>query len=192
MRHVPRLIIVTFMFFTVNDFAQMYERVPQMRLTLQAGIQTPTGDFSNSAATGFGLNGTFEYWQNTPLAFTGSFGYNHFRASGDLPGDWNYSFSDLPIMLGIRYYLSRGDIHPYLGTELGLRILTSSLTRTEGNTTTTIDETSSRFGLDPMVGFRYHLSQGTDLDFNLKYNLIATDGGNTDFLGINAGLQIGL
>ncbi len=192
MRYVSKIIAIAFLFFTAADFAQMHERAPQMRLTLQAGIEVPTGDFANSASAGYGLNGTFEYWQNTPLAFTGSIGYNHFGASGDLPHNWDYSFSDVPVLLGIRYYLARGDFHPYLGAELGLHFLTYSRTMVEGNTTTTVDQSSSKFGLDPLFGFRYHLSQTTDLDFNLKYNIITTDGGNTDFLGINGGVQIGL
>ena len=192
MRYIPQIIAIASLFFTVSVFAQMHEREPQMRLTLQAGIEVPTGDFANSALTGYGLNGTFEYWQNTPLAFTGSVGYNHFGASGDLPDNWDYSFTDVPVLLGIRYYLSRGDFHPYLGAELGLHFLTFSRTMVEGNTTTTVDHSSSKFGLDPLFGFRYHLSRTTDLDFNLKYNIITTDGGNTDFLGVNGGVQIAL
>ncbi len=192
MRYVSKLALLSFMLFTVNTFAQMHEREPQMRLSLQAGVEAPTGDFGDQASTGFGLSGTFEYWQNSPLAFTGSLGYNRFSASHDLPDDWDYSLSDIPILLGIRYYLSRGTFHPYLGAELGIHILTSSRTRVEGNTTTSVDETNSRFGLDPLLGFRYHLSQSTDLDFNLKYNIISTEGGNTNYLGLNGGVQIGL
>ncbi len=192
MRYISKMVILAVMLFSINSFAQMHERPPQMRLTMQLGVEAPTGDFGDQAATGFGINGTFEYWQNTPLAFTGSIGYNHFGAAGDLPDEWDYSLSDVPILLGLRYYLSRGDFHPYLGAELGIHILTSSRTRTEGNSTITVDETNSRFGLDPLLGFRYHLSQSTDLDFNMKYNIITTEGGNTNFLGINGGVQIAL
>ncbi len=192
MRYIPKIVILALILFSVNSFAQIHEREPQMRLSLQLGVEAPTGDFANQASTGFGLSGTFEYWQNSPLAFTGSIGYNHFGAAGDLPSDWDYSLSDIPILLGIRYYLARGEFHPYLGAELGLHILTASRTRVEGNQTISVDETNSKFGLDPLVGFRYHLSQTTDLDFNLKYNIISTDGGNTNFLGVNGGVQIGL
>ncbi len=192
MKYVWRMIIIAFILFSVNSFAQTHEREPQMRLTLQIGVQAPTGDFGNQASTGFGLNGTFEYWQESPLAFTGSIGYNRFGAAGDLPNDWDYSLSDIPILLGVRYYLARGDFHPYLGAELGIHILTSSLTRVQDNKTISVDETNSKFGLDPLFGFRYHLSQSTDLDFNIKYNIITTEGGNTNYLGVNGGIQIGL
>ncbi|HSD63730.1 MAG TPA: outer membrane beta-barrel protein [Ignavibacteriaceae bacterium] len=190
MKRVPGIIMILLLF-TVNCLAQMQQRQPQMRLTLQAGLEVPTGDFSNQASSGFGGNATFEYWQNTPLAFTGSIGYNHFNAASDLPFGIDYSFTDVPILLGIRYYPSRGRFHPYLGAEMGLHILTSSITRTESRTIT-ISETNSRFGIDPLIGFRYHLSQSTDLDFNVKYNIISTEGGSTNFLGINGGVQIGL
>jgi outer membrane protein W len=183
--------MIIMLLLTATNFAQIYQRQPQMRLTLQVGLEAPTGDFSNQASSGFGANATFEYWQNTPIAFTGSVGYNRFSAAKDLPFGVDYSFTDVPILLGIRYYLSRGDFHPYLGAELGLHILTSSVTRTEARTIT-VSETNSRFGIDPLIGFRYHLSQSTDLDFNLKYNIILTEGGSTNFLGVNGGVQIGL
>ncbi len=190
MKHIQGIIIILFLL-TVNNYAQFNERQPQMRLSLQVGLEVPTGDFSDQASSGFGANATFEYWQNSPLAFTGSIGYNHFGAAKDLPFGIDYSFTDVPILLGVRYYPSQGRFDPYLGAELGLHILTSSVTRTESRTIT-VSETNSRFGIDPLVGFRYHLSRSTDLDFNLKYNLISTEGGNTNFLGINGGVQIGL
>ena len=184
-------IMIVFILFAVNNSAQTIMRDSEVRLTLHAGAEVPTGDLSNLASTGFGIGATFEFWQNNPLAFTVSFNYNHFGAAGNLPSGSDYSLADVPIFLGVRYYPLEGNFHPYLGAEMGLHKLKSSTTRTEERTVT-ISETSSKFGLNPLIGFRLTLSQTTDLDFNLKYNMITTEGGNTDFLGINGGIQIGL
>jgi outer membrane protein W len=164
----------------------------QLRLSLQGGIQAPTGEFGNTAATGFGGAATFEYWQNTPLSFTASAGYFAWEQQGNVPAGHTYSFSTIPIMLGMRYYLGRGDFHPYLGSELGLHLLNAKQTITSGNTTTTTTTSESNFGISPMAGFRYHVGNRVDLDINMKYNIVSSELNNRNFLGFNFGVQFGL
>jgi hypothetical protein len=164
----------------------------QLRLSLQAGIQAPVGDFANSATTGFGGIATFEYWQNTPLSLIGSIGYMAWGAAGSLPANHDFTTRSIPIMLGIRYYFARGDFHPYFSAELGLHLQQTTHTRHHNpNTTTITTDNRSDFGISPAFGFRYHLGNRIDLDLNLKYNLIS-GAPSTSFLGANFGVQFGL
>lgn len=165
----------------------------QLRLSLQAGIEAPTGDFGLIATTGYGFTATLEFVQNSPLSFTGSIAYNRWGAKGDLPEGYDFSFTAVPVLVGFRYYLSQGDFHPYLGAELGIVFTSSDQTRLdEGFRKVTYTTSENNFGFAPLGGFRYHLSSSVDLDMNIKYNIITTTGSSTDYLGINAGIQFSL
>jgi outer membrane protein W len=184
-----RILIIFFLFVACISINETYA---QMKLSLQAGLQMPTGDFADGAGLGFGANATFEYLQSSPLSFTALIGYNSFGAEDELPEGRDLSFTSIPILVGARYYLARGNYHPYLGVELGVHFLSTKFSRTEGNTTVTVESSSSEFGLTPMAGFRYHVSPTVDLDINLKYNIITTEGSSTSFMGINGGVQFAL
>lgn len=170
---------------TVSSFAQM-------RLSLQAGVQIPTSDFAESAGAGFGAHATFEYWQNTALSFTGTVGYNTWGPKDDLPPGRDYNVTAVPILIGLRYYLATGPFHPYLGAELGLYIVSIDVEQRIGNTIVSTEDSETKFGLAPVFGFRYHISQSVDLDFNFKYNIITTEENSTTYMGINGGIQFGL
>lgn len=164
---------------------------PQLRLSTQVGVQIPTGDFAELAGTGFGINATFEYWQETALSFTGSVGYNRWGPEAELPANQDYSLTSIPVLLGIRYYLARGDFHPYIAAQLGLHFISSEYEREVGNTTVSTSDSESRFGMAPVFGFRYHLNESLDLDFNVKYNIISGDN-TTTYIGFNGGVQFAL
>lgn len=161
----------------------------QMRLSATVGAEVPTGNFSDFWGVGWGLNVTFEYWQNSPLSFIGTVGYNWWTPKNDTPAD--YKYSTVPLMFGFRYYFTRGEIHPYLGTELGAQFTKYSRETTSGNTVVSTDVSDTRFGFSPFLGMKARISRSMDIDVNVKYNIITTDP-NTTFLGVNAGVQLGL
>lgn len=164
----------------------------QIHLSLQGGVQIPTGDFSDFANTGFGGSATFEYLQNSPLSFTGMLGYYVWDREGEQPDNVDYSYRTIPIMLGIRYYFDQYDFAPYFGTELGIHLWQTEIEVEKNNSTITTEASESNFGITPMFGFKYRLSTSVDLDVNLKYNIVSGDGPSTSFVGLNFGVQFGL
>jgi len=46
-------------------------------------------------------------------------GYNYFPSNKDLAEGEDYTYADIPIQAGLRYYTGKSDFKPYLGAELG-------------------------------------------------------------------------
>ncbi|HZW38941.1 MAG TPA: outer membrane beta-barrel protein [Ignavibacteriaceae bacterium] len=163
----------------------------QARLSAQLGVGVPTSDFAEDAGTGFGVSGTFEYVQN-PIAYTFSLGFFNFGTKDNPPPGTDISWKAIPIMLGLRYYFSSGSpFHPYLGAELGLNILETSITEIRDKVSVEYSTSESKFGLNPMFGFRYTVQQPLDIELTFKYHIITSDP-STTFFGIMFGLNFGL
>jgi len=160
----------------------------QARLSIQPGLQVPIGDFSNSAAIGFGANATLEYIFSQKLgvdwSFTAMTGYNYFAANKDLPEGEDYSYGDIPILAGLRFYLSKSDLRIYLGAELGIHLLT--ITHND-------DEISdSYFGYAPVIGLKSYFTRSLEWEINMKLNSISSEGSSLSYLGFNFGVQFPL
>lgn len=163
-------------------------RASNLSFSVQGGVQIPTGTFGDVASTGFGFSVTGEYVSSDVLSWTGSVGWSTFGEKSVLYSGYDYSLSIVPIVVGLRYYLARGDFHTYVGAEAGLYISSVETTIVTPIGTSTGTASDTDFGFAPLVGFKYHLSPTIDLDGTLKYHLISS----TNYLGINAGVQFGL
>ena len=87
----------------------------KMALGVQAGIALPMGDFGDVYDMGFGGTATFAYHINPMLDITGSVGYLTWSGK-----DLDYTFSSVPVLVGVRYYFGQGKFHPYVTGELGM------------------------------------------------------------------------
>jgi hypothetical protein len=179
--------------FTVLAFAG-YTSAQKMGAEVQIGVGLPMGDFGDVFKTGFGGQGTFLYSLNPEITLTGAIGYYTFtnKDYSDL------TFSTVPVLVGGRYIFSKGSISPYAGAELGLHFSSVKVNIPKIETPFgsygggSESESSTNFGFSPMVGFMMPLSPALNLDVNLKYNIVSTSGAASNFLGINAGVQMGL
>lgn len=186
---VSILVVLTMIAFAGFTNAQ------KMGAEVQIGVGLPMGSFGDAFKTGFGGQGTFLYSLNPDITLTGAIGYYSFTNK-----DYSdASYSTVPVLVGARYALGKGSFAPYAGAELGIhfgsfKVVTPAIDYGFGYTSSggTFTSSSSDFGFSPMVGFMMPLTPKLNLDVNLKYNIISTSGSSTSFLGINAGVQMGL
>lgn len=186
---MKKLFTVLFMIFFAGSFIYAQGK---MGISVQGGVFLPTGDFGDAAGTGFGGTGTFLYDLSPMFQVTGSVGYATWGSKEDLPAGWEYSFSSIPVQVGLRYAFGKGNFLPYVAAETGIHFLSSKVTYEYFGQTFTSDDSESKFGFAPGAGFLYNFNPKTGLDVTLKYNMIFTEGSTTTYLGINAGVAFAL
>jgi opacity protein-like surface antigen len=185
-------ILVVLSFIVLTNFSN----AQKMEAGVQIGTGIPMGDFGSGYKAGFGITGNFFRTYNKEITLTGSLGYISFTNK-----DYSdASLSTIPLMVGARYALGKtGSISPYVGLEVGFHFVTLKISTPAvdfgngfvvGGTTTSISETD--FGYTPYVGFTMPLSPKLLLDVNLKFDALSANGSGSNFLGINAGVNMAL
>jgi hypothetical protein len=147
----------------------------QLKVRLQGSAAIPTGYAEEAVSLGYGGNINFSH----PLIITNleislTTGYYYFGFKENLP-DYDFSFSSVPVIAGLRFNLNDFDFIPYIGIEGGLYISeyfikidygifgkASSLTK------------ETHWGIAPELGFKMNLTPLLDIDVNAKYNRIDT------------------
>lgn len=188
-RHLYASFLFVFLFFFSGSL------FAQMGVGIQAGAAVPTGDLSDRAKLGWGGQGNFEYLASPNLSLSASVGYYLWGAKSDindLLGIADFTFSTVPILAGAKYLFMEGDLHPYLGADLGLHILNTKISSSVFGVNMERSTSETKFGFAPMAGLRLHMPPNVDLDLNLSYNIITTSGSNTTYLGIIAGALVAL
>lgn len=166
-----------------------------MGVSVQAGVALPMGDFGDVYDFGFGGTGTFQYYLNKNLSITGTVGYLTWSRNEDF-GDG--SFSSIPVLAGVRYYLGKGDFKPYLAGKVGLYMssydyeFTVTNPFTGGTTTQTFDDSSSDLGFGFGGGFLLPLGKNLDLDVSASYDIISTEGSSSSFISVMGGVSFAL
>ncbi len=171
----------TFLSALVIVFLLSINSFGQIKFTLNAGMQLPTGNFKDIAKSGYGGNLTLDY--SIPLApvsiaFTAGYDKWDFKDNTLISG---FNFHTIPLLAGVRYYTGG----PYLGLDLGFAFSNTSL---PGSNSTT------DFTYSPIVGYRINFSPVglASLDLNVRYWNVASSGSSTNWIGLNAGLAFGL
>jgi hypothetical protein len=82
----------------------------------------PIGDSGNAIDAGVGFLGSLDYPLNPQLELTGRIGYIHFVTDGE-----GFSFSEIPLWGGARYFLSPDPQSVYLHGETGFNIFRASV-----------------------------------------------------------------
>ena len=169
----------------------------QTKMTIQAGMAFPSGNFSNVANTGYGACGSLEFPQSELLSLTGSIGYYYWgQYTAYYLGPAN-SYSDFQVMLGIRYAFSRLDVHPYMGIEVGMNAMNFSQTTSYAAISNVYEVSQARFGITPLFGIIFKINPNLNFDVNLKYTTASSEKINgitfpSNFYALNAGIQFKL
>ena len=165
------LLLLVLLFFATSANAQQ----GKMYVGGQVGISLPMGDFGDGANLGFGFLGNFYYGINQNIDLTGSVGYISWGTDAD-----GASFSNVPIVVGGRYYFQRSNFTPYAVAELGINNRSFTL---DSGFFGDFSATSTDFGLGIGGGFLYSLGN-MDLDVNAKINIISDTNNLTVFGGL--------
>ncbi|MBI4811305.1 MAG: outer membrane beta-barrel protein [Ignavibacteriales bacterium] len=188
---MKRLLLVFLLFLLASSLS--FSQDGKMKLGVGGEILLPSGDFGDIAGTGFGGTANFLYLVNDQIAISGTAGYITWGSkSFDMGlGEWEYSYSAIPILAGGRYYFTTGDARVYGSAELGLYMFNFTVTTpsyeflgytVEGGETS---ESESEFTFAPGVGYEMKIGDNMNLDLTGKY-LIISDAYNLNLrVGIN-------
>lgn len=185
---MKKLLFIIFITVFAVTFANAQSKIAA---SVQGTVSFPTGDFGDGAGTGFGVTGTFIYSVSPMLDVTGSVGYLKWGTKESIPG-YEISFSDIPILVGLRYTFGKGQFLPYGTAEVGLHMLSTSIKGSLYGFPIDESDTETKFGIAPGFGFLYKFNPKTALDVNAKYNVIFTESSSTTHLSVNAGVLFGL
>ncbi|HEY7751674.1 MAG TPA: outer membrane beta-barrel protein [Ignavibacteriaceae bacterium] len=161
----------------------------KMALGVNAGVALPMGDFGDGYDMGFGGNGLFVYHASPNVDVTGSVGY--LTWSGKDSSD--FTFSSIPVMVGGKYLFGKGKFNPYINAELGVHFVTFDTPEyTVFGQTVGGSVSDTYFGWGIGAGFLYEIGKNMDLDFNARYNSIASEGSSSEYLSFLIGILFGL
>jgi hypothetical protein len=165
-------------------------------------------DFKHVAGTGFSGHLFASYVIAKSILLALKVGYVKYgsETSEDIWGKYEDSFSQIPILFGAYYLIAtQSGFKPYLGLALGVFLSTYSYkwiyqgydpyTYQEGTVTQEGDNTETKFGIVPSVGFYYFLAATTMLHIAIEYNIIFQELGQSSSLSslaILAGVAVAL
>jgi len=154
----------------------------QINLGLSGGLLSPTTD---GAKTGFGGSISGDYFVTSDISVGLNIGYFGMGSESWEEEGFKMSMSQsiMPIALTGRYYFLPENIKPYAGIDLGYYTFSGS-TKFMG---ASISASTSEFGIAPVIGLQYGLTEKLALDVNVKYHHIFVDGMD-GFLGFNVGI----
>ena len=155
----------------------------QLNVGASIGTQIST---EKEGKTGFGLGINAEYLINPNIGLGANFGY--YILDTEKEDGVTATAYLMPITLTGKYYFLTENFRPYAGVDVGLYTLgVHASTKTDG-LSVSMNISDTKFGLGPVVGFQFGLSNNLALDVNAKYSHIFLDGESTGFVGINAGI----
>lgn len=143
------------------------------------GLTLPMGDFGDGFKTGFGFNAIGKYNLSDNMAIGVSVGYSSFGT-----GSENLSFGVIPIIGIFEYSFGEGAFKPYIGSDLGLYMFRSKVTFF-GSSSSSSD---TYLGFAPTAGIMYDISGNLSFCANAKYNFVLSEGSNSTWIGLNAGI----
>jgi hypothetical protein len=175
----------------------------QIKLSFGPGVALPMGNFGDYY--GMGIGGTVEarYFISENISIGGNLGYYSFteKSSTELlkSSDNKATFSFMPLLGNVSYFLSEEGFKPYVAGNLGLYMWKEKVTY---DVLGEWEESGSDLGAAPEVGFFMGITDKLELTANARYNVIFTgsgdggdekssDGGsNMTFISINAGIAL--
>jgi hypothetical protein len=153
------------------------------RFSVGAELAIPMGDFADATSMGFGGSLRYEFPVGDNLGLTATAGYLAFSGKDDL-GNW----SMIPVQVGAKYYFTDNQDGFYGHLMLGIHSTSYKTPEITFMGITVGGETvsSTDFSYAPEVG--YHLA---NVDIGLRYQMIATEGSTTSYLGLRLAYVFG-
>jgi len=152
------------------------------------GLFMPMGDFADVANMGFGIIPQFEYTMNEKINLTGNIGYVSWGGESinlGSYGTWEYSFHDIPILAGAKYYFGEGKMKPYGMAKFGMHMFGVTV-KVAG-----ISESASEtyFGFDFGGGMEMPINEKMHFDMAGAFQTIMSEGSSSNNLVIFAGIK---
>lgn len=155
------------------------------------GMSFMTGHFGDTYDFGFMFTGNIEYRVYPTLSVTASPGYSHWRTTdvvsfNDIIHEtFESSFTTIPLLAGIRYYLVADESSPFLSAEGGIHFV--SWTRAFIGDTDS--GSASDFGFSIGGGMLFFINPALQIDTHIRYNYINTTGDPFTFMSMLIGVR---
>lgn len=154
-------------------------------LALLVDYTLPLGDdFKNFADNGFSGHVLLGYILAKSWMLTLQTGYISFGEKVYTQGssfEQTYCHSQIPVLLGLTYLIStRNKFHPFIGFALGLFILKDKWTNRFLEQEEEFDESESKFGIAPNIGFIYMVGATVAITLMTQYSIIFHEAGGPD------------
>ena len=161
----------------------------QFKIRVQGSAAIPTGYSEDIVSVGYGGNFNLSYAFNSSFELSFTSGYYNFGYKENLP-DYAFSFSTIPVIVGIRYNIIDYNFIPYIGVEGGVYFSRYNLTIDYGYFgKVNVITNDKSLGISPEAGFKINLTPMLDLDVNTKYNRIKTKYITRAFVLIQSGFS---
>ncbi len=187
---MKKAFLFLFLFFLAASISNaQYGNDYNNRIGVGLEVALPQGDWSDAYNTGFGGTARFEMPFAANIVGMVTAGYLSFGGD-DIEEDGysaSYSASVIPIMAGVKYYLSPGF---YGMTEVGFNIFSfdsevSSSGFGDFNFDGGASTSETKIGLGIGAGYEMPLSMSTLLDLSVAYKLVA----DANYLNFRAGVK---
>jgi len=182
------LIVMLFVGFTSTTSAQI-------SIGANLGVAMPVGSFEQNYNMGFGGYATATYSLNDKMSLGFNAGFYAFKGI-DFPAGSVPSTRIIPIFLDFKYFLNTEGFMPYVGTGMGIYLVSSNYTtlatpaKTVGGLTLEPEMpqrehkvSSKKFGVSPTVGF--WLGDEFKYGASVTYHITFSD---ASYVGINIGV----
>ena len=181
--------------------SQAQAGVGEWMVNLNGGIASPLGDYKDLAKLGFMGGVGFDYGvsENLALGVDGSFisngGSDEFKAllTAGAGADVTASWSMLQGGAHVKYMFpmaSESSIAPYVVAGAGIYNVKNKLEST--NALYNGDGSESKFGARGGLGLMYKTSEKVGIGLEGTFHWINTDVTSTQFIGVQAGVTIGM
>lgn len=173
---------VTCLIFAATSYGQSF-------ISLQAEVAEPTEEFRQTAATGFGVKGTYLHFLTTRFSLGGSMGYVRWNSRSNFPPNNDYRVVTVPVALNADFLLSKSVVAPYIGIALGMNYL-----RIRGippSETTYEDKNEAHFAFSPHIGVGMHVAGPFGILLVGSYNIIFTDPVRIKYFALSVGAAAG-
>ena len=142
------------------------------------GPAFPLGRFSDIVNLGFGLGAEGKYLLNENLALGFNISWYSFGTGVD---EVNQNIT--PFLLSAEYIIPQSTgLTPYFGLGIGVYRIATRFSN--------FSASYSDFGIAPTVGALYPLSDQLDLNANLKFNFVFSEGETSIFIPLNVGVLV--
>lgn len=147
----------------------------QVKIRIQGAAAIPTGYTEDAVSLGYGTNINFSNnLLNSFFEISLTSGYYKFGFKENLP-DYNFSFTSIPLIGGLRFNITDYDFIPYIGLEGGI-YFTKYLTEINYGFfgISSFTTKAVHWGISPEAGFKINITPFIDVDVNAKYHRINT------------------
>ncbi|MFN6943806.1 MAG: hypothetical protein ACK4ND_02590 [Cytophagaceae bacterium] len=160
MKSIVRKSLIVGLFLLVSSTGKA-----QVSLGFTGSFNLPVGALGDMYRSGVGGTTTIKLMISEDMAIGANLGYHYYAVQGAFQ---TFSNSFMPITALLEYYFSDDDIRPYAGIDIGA--YNYRVAQRFGGQT--FSDSRILFGFAPNVGALIALSDGLDLNLNVKYNYI--------------------